>query len=145
MAAETTPVRARARPPLPLLLSLLCPFLLSLLCPSAATFWINPQFKIQLEEVDDERDEDGGREPGCSFLLALMQKHRRRERRHGKDMETIGFAVYEVTGSTRVNHHQQGSTSLDWCQLASTGVNRHQLRSTSLDWGPPPSTGVNQP
>ncbi|NXL77305.1 CAN1 protein, partial [Leptocoma aspasia] len=63
-----------------------------------ATFWINPQFKIQLEEVDDDRDEDGGREPGCSFLLALMQKHRRRERRYGKDMETIGFAVYEVTG-----------------------------------------------
>ncbi|NWW22740.1 CAN1 protein, partial [Falcunculus frontatus] len=65
-----------------------------------ATFWINPQFKIQLEEVDDERDEDGGREPGCSFLLALMQKHRRRERRYGKDMETIGFAVYEVAAPT---------------------------------------------
>uniref|UniRef100_A0A8D2PZ47 Calpain-1 catalytic subunit n=1 Tax=Zosterops lateralis melanops TaxID=1220523 RepID=A0A8D2PZ47_ZOSLA len=64
-----------------------------------ATFWINPQFKIHLEEVDDDRDEDGGREPGCSFLLALMQKHRRRERRLGKDMETIGFAVYEVTAS----------------------------------------------
>ncbi|XP_064293559.1 calpain-1 catalytic subunit isoform X2 [Phalacrocorax carbo] len=61
-----------------------------------ATFWINPQFKIQLEEVDDDGDEGGGREPGCSFLLALMQKHRRRERRYGKDMETIGFAVYEV-------------------------------------------------
>ncbi|KAF7238621.1 Calpain-1 catalytic subunit [Varanus komodoensis] len=61
-----------------------------------ATFWINPQFKIRLEEVDHD-DEDGGREAGCSFLLALMQKHRRRERRFGKDMETIGFAVYEVT------------------------------------------------
>uniref|UniRef100_A0A8C3K659 Calpain catalytic domain-containing protein n=1 Tax=Calidris pygmaea TaxID=425635 RepID=A0A8C3K659_9CHAR len=61
-----------------------------------ATFWINPQFKIQLEEVDDDGDEVGGREPGCSFLLALMQKDRRRERRYGKDMETIGFAVYEV-------------------------------------------------
>uniref|UniRef100_A0A8B9F893 Calpain-1 catalytic subunit n=1 Tax=Amazona collaria TaxID=241587 RepID=A0A8B9F893_9PSIT len=61
-----------------------------------ATFWINPQFKIQLEEVDDARDEEGGCEPGCSFLLALMQKNRRRERRYGKDMETIGFAVYEV-------------------------------------------------
>ncbi|NWU87817.1 CAN1 protein, partial [Onychorhynchus coronatus] len=64
-----------------------------------ATFWINPQFKIQLEEVDDDGDEAGGREPGCSFLLALMQKDRRRERRYGKDMETIGFAVYEVTAS----------------------------------------------
>lgn len=52
--------------------------------------------------MDDDRDEDGGREPGCSFLLALMQKHRRRERRYGKDMETIGFAVYEVTVSPGV-------------------------------------------
>ncbi|XP_071657642.1 calpain-1 catalytic subunit isoform X3 [Patagioenas fasciata] len=60
-----------------------------------ATFWINPQFKIRLEEVDDG-DGDGDGERGCSFLLALMQKHRRRERRYGKDMETIGFAVYEV-------------------------------------------------
>ncbi|XP_038264930.1 calpain-1 catalytic subunit [Dermochelys coriacea] len=60
-----------------------------------ATFWINPQFKIRLEEVDD--DDDGySRESGCSFLLALMQKHRRRQRQYGKDMETIGFAVYEV-------------------------------------------------
>lgn len=64
---------------------------------STATFWINPQFKICLEEVDDDGDDFGGREPGCSFLLALMQKHRRRERRYGKDMETIGFAVYEVS------------------------------------------------
>ncbi|NWS78670.1 CAN1 protein, partial [Crotophaga sulcirostris] len=68
-----------------------------------ATFWINPQFKIQLEEVDDDGDEDGGREPGCSFLLALMQKHRRRERRYGKDMETIGFAVYEYVGRSGVH------------------------------------------
>uniref|UniRef100_G3UET3 Calpain-1 catalytic subunit n=1 Tax=Loxodonta africana TaxID=9785 RepID=G3UET3_LOXAF len=61
-----------------------------------ATFWVNPQFKIRLEEVDDAEDDYGGRESGCSFVLALMQKHRRRERRFGRDMETIGFAVYEV-------------------------------------------------
>lgn len=42
-------------------------------------------------------DDYGGRESGCSFVLALMQKHRRRERRFGRDMETIGFAVYEVS------------------------------------------------
>lgn len=60
-----------------------------------ATFWVNPQFKIRLEEVDDADDYDN-RESGCSFLLALMQKHRRRERRFGRDMETIGFAVYQV-------------------------------------------------
>ncbi|XP_045153105.1 calpain-1 catalytic subunit [Echinops telfairi] len=61
----------------------------------AATFWVNPQFKVRLEEVDDAEEEYGGRESGCSFVLALMQKHRRRERRFGRDMETIGFAVYE--------------------------------------------------
>lgn len=67
--------------------------------PPAATFWVNPQFKIRLEETDDpDHDDYGGRESGCSFLLALMQKHRRRERRFGRDMETIGFAVYEVSG-----------------------------------------------
>lgn len=64
--------------------------------PPAATFWVNPQFKIRLEEVDDEDDYER-RESGCSFVLALMQKHRRRERRFGRDMETIGFAVYEVS------------------------------------------------
>ncbi|NWW08270.1 CAN1 protein, partial [Oreocharis arfaki] len=77
-----------------------------------ATFWINPQFKIQLEEVDDDRDEDGGREPGCSFLLALMQKHRRRERRLGKDMETIGFAVYEVAGVSHPSRQYVGKSGV---------------------------------
>lgn len=67
--------------------------------PPAATFWVNPQFKIRLEETDDADDDYGGRESGCSFVLALMQKHRRRERRFGRDMETIGFAVYEVSGA----------------------------------------------
>uniref|UniRef100_A0A8B9UBJ7 Calpain-1 catalytic subunit n=1 Tax=Anas zonorhyncha TaxID=75864 RepID=A0A8B9UBJ7_9AVES len=59
-----------------------------------ATFWINPQFKIKLLEEDDDPGDD---EVACSFLVALMQKHRRRERRLGGDMHTIGFAVYEVT------------------------------------------------
>lgn len=73
--------------------------------PPAATFWVNPQFKIRLEETDDPDDDDDyrSRESGCSFLLALMQKHRRRERRFGRDMETIGFAVYEVSG--RIAQH----------------------------------------
>ncbi|XP_039616618.1 calpain-1 catalytic subunit-like [Polypterus senegalus] len=56
-----------------------------------ATFWINPQFKIALTESDND---DG--QSGCSFLIALMQKNRRRLRKEGQDMETIGFAIYEV-------------------------------------------------
>ncbi|XP_034620741.1 calpain-11 [Trachemys scripta elegans] len=59
----------------------------------AATFWINPQFKIKLLEEDDDPEDN---EVACSFLVALMQKHRRKERKVGGDMHTIGFAVYEV-------------------------------------------------
>ncbi|NXK01950.1 CANX protein, partial [Herpetotheres cachinnans] len=65
-----------------------------------ATFWINPQFKIKLLEEDDDPGDD---EVACSFLVALMQKHRRRERRVGGDMHTIGFAVYEAQGSQPVH------------------------------------------
>lgn len=89
-------VRLGIRQPLRLLTGPLTGPLILASCPPAATFWVNPQFKIQLEEVDDE-DDCGSRESGCSFVLALMQKHRRRERRFGRDMETIGFAVYEVS------------------------------------------------
>uniref|UniRef100_A0A8C7XQ14 Calpain 1, (mu/I) large subunit b n=1 Tax=Oryzias sinensis TaxID=183150 RepID=A0A8C7XQ14_9TELE len=57
------------------------------------TFWINPQFKITLLEEDDDPEDD---EATCSVLVALMQKDRRRYRRHGQDMHTIGFAIYEI-------------------------------------------------
>uniref|UniRef100_A0A673LVV7 Calpain-1 catalytic subunit n=1 Tax=Sinocyclocheilus rhinocerous TaxID=307959 RepID=A0A673LVV7_9TELE len=54
-----------------------------------ATFWINPQFKVTLKHPDSPGQSD------CSFLVALMQKDRRKKRREGQDMETIGFAIYE--------------------------------------------------
>uniref|UniRef100_A0A665T1N1 calpain-2 n=1 Tax=Echeneis naucrates TaxID=173247 RepID=A0A665T1N1_ECHNA len=58
------------------------------------TFWMNPQFVIRLEEEDDDPD-DG--EVGCSFVVGLIQKNRRRLRKQGEDMHTIGFAIYEVS------------------------------------------------
>lgn len=58
-----------------------------------ATFWINPQYKVTLVEEDDDPEDD---EVACSILVALMQKNRRRVRKSGEDMHTIGFAVYEV-------------------------------------------------
>lgn len=56
-------------------------------CVSAATFF------IQLDDVDDD-PHDG--EEGCTILIGLMQKDARRERRFGRDLNTIGFAIYEV-------------------------------------------------
>nr|XP_015218023.1 PREDICTED: calpain-2 catalytic subunit-like [Lepisosteus oculatus] len=57
------------------------------------TFWMNPQFVIKLEEEDDDPEDN---EVGCSFVVGLIQKNRRRLRKAGEDMHTIGFAIYEV-------------------------------------------------
>ncbi|MEQ2277822.1 Calpain-1 catalytic subunit, partial [Xenotaenia resolanae] len=66
------------------------------------TFWINPQYKISLLEEDDDPEDD---EAACSFLVALMQKDRRRYRRHGQDMHTIGFAIYEIPKEVSSSTH----------------------------------------
>ncbi|KAM9314100.1 calpain-2 catalytic subunit-like [Pholidichthys leucotaenia] len=70
------------------------------------TFWTNPQFLIKLEEEDDDPD-DG--ESGCTFVVGLIQKNRRRMRKKGEDMHTIGFAIYEV----RICYHGQRSIHLN--------------------------------
>ncbi|XP_038669776.1 calpain-2 catalytic subunit-like [Scyliorhinus canicula] len=57
------------------------------------TFWTNPQFKIQLDEADDDPTDDDDK---CSFLAGVIQKNRRCKRKMGEDMRTIGFAIYEV-------------------------------------------------
>ncbi|XP_055745461.1 calpain-2 catalytic subunit-like [Salvelinus fontinalis] len=57
------------------------------------SFWQNPQFVIKLDEEDDDPDDD---EAGCTFLVGLIQKNRRRMRKTGEDMKTIGFSIYKV-------------------------------------------------
>uniref|UniRef100_A0A8C1ZCV0 Calpain-2 catalytic subunit n=1 Tax=Cyprinus carpio TaxID=7962 RepID=A0A8C1ZCV0_CYPCA len=56
------------------------------------SFWMNPQFLIKLEEQDDDPTDN---EVGCSFVVGLIQKNRRKMRKVGEDMHTIGFAIYE--------------------------------------------------
>uniref|UniRef100_A0A672VBM9 Calpain-2 catalytic subunit n=1 Tax=Strigops habroptila TaxID=2489341 RepID=A0A672VBM9_STRHB len=64
------------------------------------TFWTNPQYLIKLEEEDEDPDDP---ERGCTFLIGLIQKHRRRQRKMGEDMHTIGFAIYEFSGQTNIH------------------------------------------
>ncbi|KAI1897019.1 hypothetical protein AGOR_G00100890 [Albula goreensis] len=70
------------------------------------TFWMNPQFVIRLDEEDDDPDDN---EVGCSFVVGLIQKNRRRLRKAGEDMHTIGFAIYEVPSQ----FHGQRDVHLD--------------------------------
>ncbi|XP_066235225.1 calpain-9 isoform X1 [Saccopteryx leptura] len=55
------------------------------------TFWTNPQIKLSLTEKDDGQE-------GCTFLVALMQKDRRKLKRFGANMLTIGYAIYQCPG-----------------------------------------------
>uniref|UniRef100_A0A8C3L4Q8 Calpain-2 catalytic subunit n=1 Tax=Chrysolophus pictus TaxID=9089 RepID=A0A8C3L4Q8_CHRPC len=64
------------------------------------TFWTNPQYLIKLEEEDEDPDDPEG---GCTFLIGLIQKHRRKQRKMGEDMHTIGFAIYEFSGQTNIH------------------------------------------
>ncbi|KAM4813536.1 calpain-9 isoform X1 [Urocitellus parryii] len=52
------------------------------------TFWTNPQIKLSLSEKDEGQEE-------CTLLIALMQKDRRKLKRFGADMLTIGYAIYQ--------------------------------------------------
>ncbi|XP_019521375.1 PREDICTED: calpain-9 isoform X2 [Hipposideros armiger] len=52
------------------------------------TFWTNPQIKLSLTETDEGQKD-------CTFLVALMQKDRRKLKRFGANVLTIGYAIYE--------------------------------------------------
>ncbi|XP_062067353.1 calpain-9 isoform X1 [Lepus europaeus] len=55
------------------------------------TFWTNPQIRLSLTEKDEGQEE-------CTFLVALMQKDRRKLKRLGADVLTIGYAIYQCPG-----------------------------------------------
>ncbi|XP_036133468.1 calpain-9 isoform X2 [Molossus molossus] len=55
------------------------------------TFWTNPQIKLSLTEKDEGQE-------ACTLLVALMQKDRRKLKRFGANVLTIGYAIYQCPG-----------------------------------------------
>ncbi|KAG7999682.1 Calpain-8 [Nibea albiflora] len=95
---------------------------------SRDTFWINPQYKISLLEEDDDPEDD---EAACSFLVALMQKDRRRYPPHGQDVHTIGFAIYEYRGCPSVHMKKDFFLRHSSCARSETFINLREV-STRL-------------
>uniref|UniRef100_A0A8D0A341 Calpain 2, (m/II) large subunit b n=1 Tax=Sander lucioperca TaxID=283035 RepID=A0A8D0A341_SANLU len=96
------------------------------------TFWMNPQFVIKLDEEDDD-PEDG--EVGCSFVVGLIQKNRRKLRKVGEDMHTVGFAIYEFYGQRDVHLDKNFFLSHAQTAKSETFIN---LREVSTRFKLPP-------
>ncbi|XP_052700294.1 calpain-B-like isoform X1 [Crassostrea angulata] len=55
------------------------------------TFWTNPQYRVTLTDPDDDDDDDL-----CTILVGVLQKDRRKKRKEGLDMLTIGYVIYKI-------------------------------------------------
>ena len=56
----------------------------------AETFSTNPQYRVSCTDPDDDEDNL------CTVLVGLLQKDRRKKRKEGLDMLTIGYVIYKV-------------------------------------------------
>ncbi|OCT79458.1 hypothetical protein XELAEV_18026268mg [Xenopus laevis] len=70
------------------------------------TFWTNPQFRIKLDKPDNDW-KGTNNEPCCTVIVGLMQKNRRRNRKMGEDLLSIGFSIFKLRGLTDVNFNRE--------------------------------------
>lgn len=57
----------------------------------ADSFWTNPQYVVEVTDADEDDNENLG-----TLIVGLMQKERRKKRKEGVDLLTMGYAVYKV-------------------------------------------------
>ena len=55
------------------------------------TFYTNPQYRVTVTDPDDDEDDL------CTILVGCLQKDRRKKRKEGLDMLTIGYVIYKVS------------------------------------------------
>lgn len=54
------------------------------------TFYTNPQYRVTVTDPDDDEDDL------CTILIGCLQKDRRKKRKEGLDMLTIGYVIYKL-------------------------------------------------
>ncbi|GAB0187453.1 calpain-8 [Grus japonensis] len=60
------------------------------------------EFKIRLDEPDDDH-EGSLNEPCCTVLVGLMQKNRRRQKKMGEALLSIGYSLYQLENNTDIH------------------------------------------
>ncbi|XP_048456114.1 calpain-3 [Rhincodon typus] len=106
------------------------------------TFWTNPQYRLKLCEEDDDPDVA---EVLCTFVVALMQKNRRKERRMGVNFHTIGFAIYEVPKEMQGNKQHLPKDFFLYRASKSRSKSYINLREVSQRFSLPPGEYVIVP
>ncbi|KAL5008174.1 hypothetical protein ScPMuIL_013755 [Solemya velum] len=86
------------------------------------TFWTNPQYRVTLTDPDDDDDEDK-----CTLLVGVLQKDRRKKRKEGLDLLTIGYVIYrlkeENTGPLDMNFFKYNAS----CAKAPSFINMREI------------------
>jgi len=62
------------------------------------TFWTNPQYRVEVVDADDDDDDDKG-----TIIVGLMQKERRKMRKEGAELLTMGYVIYKVPDQLKDN------------------------------------------
>ncbi|XP_072266341.1 calpain-9 [Pyxicephalus adspersus] len=70
------------------------------------TFWTNPQIMLSLKETDDGHND-------CTIIAALMQKNRRKLKKVGADLLTIGYTIYQIVVRKSVKSEWNHSWATD--------------------------------
>ncbi|XP_040286151.1 calpain-8-like [Bufo bufo] len=70
-------------------------------CKGSPNFWTNPQFRITLEEPDE--DDTGITDtPLCTVIVSLMQKERRRKKPEGGCLYNIAYYIYKTPSNVQM-------------------------------------------
>ncbi|XP_014673714.1 PREDICTED: calpain-B-like [Priapulus caudatus] len=105
------------------------------------TFWMNPQFRVSMEDADEDDDE----EEKCTCIVALMQKGGRNKRKEGMDLRTIGYAVYKLKEEQADRHEPLAKQFFAYTASVARSASFINMREVSSRFKLPPGQYVIVP